>query len=82
MHHLVRVAALVCHWWAETWEPNQLLLVSGAALGENLSAPVSVLTGFSHSFGGWGDLQCVTPTMCHVLGRHFAVGMYHNPLCH
>lgn len=82
MHHPVIVAALVCHWWAETWEPNRLLPVSGAALGKHLSALVSVLAGFSHGPGCWGDLPRVTPTMCHVLGRHFAAGMCHNPLCH
>lgn len=82
MHHPVRVAALVCHWWAVTWELNKLLPVSGAALGKNLCALVSVLAGFSHSSDCWGDLPYVTPTVCHVLGRHFAAGICHNPLCH
>lgn len=82
MHHPVRVAALVCHWWAVTWELNQRLPVIGAALGKNLSALVSVLAGFPHGSDCWGDLPYVTPTVCHVLGRRFAAGICHNPPCH
>lgn len=82
MHHPVRMAASVCHWWAETWEPNQLLPTSGAALGKKPQCLVSVLAGLSPGPCCWGDLPWVTPTVCHVLGWCFAAGMCLNPLCH